>query len=91
MNNIFSPALPTMPIQDKFGQVVISFGMNKLEYATMQIAAAIAGRHGDKVFPETVAQTSIEIAMAVFDACEDEFKKASLATDGTKLVLNGGK
>lgn len=64
---LFTPAFPTMPIQDKLGQVIVNFGMSKIEYAAIIIAAQIraATIKDDSLLPETIAQEATLIATEV--------------------------
>lgn len=83
MNNFFAPAHPTHPIQDKFGQVLVNFGMNKLEYLAGMIAANLAN-FSEKYLPETIAEEAVKLAMAVLEATNEELKKE--ITTSKKLV-----
>lgn len=90
-NNIFSAQYPTTPMQDKFGQVIVHFGASKIEAATIQIAAAMVANstvYDGKLFPETIAEESYRIALAVFDVLDEEFKKAAAAQSGNGLIVN---
>jgi len=72
-NQNFSAAFPTFPIQNQFGNTIIQFGLNKVEYLTAIIAAQLVSN--DKLLPETIAEYSYNIAVAVLEVCEDELKK----------------
>jgi len=85
-NQIFSPAFPTVPVQDKFGQVVVNFGFNKLEIASLIIAGHLAPKT-ESYLPETISEASVQLAIAVLENCDEELKKAivtksSIVTDG---------
>jgi len=76
--NNFAPAFPTVPIQDKLGQIIVNFGLNKLEVITAIIAAQIsATEEGQKVLPETIAQDAAGIAAAILDETERLFNEAN--------------
>lgn len=68
--NNHTPALPTFPVQDNLGQVIVNFGLTKLEYATIQIAAGLAV-HAVKLEPETIAQEALQIAEVALKLCDD--------------------
>jgi hypothetical protein len=72
VNNINSPAMPTMPIQDKLGQIIMAVGLSKFEYAVIQIAASMAGNLDENILPETIAQISMERARAIFEEMEQQ-------------------
>lgn len=65
-----TPAFPTVPVQDKLGQLIVNFGSSKLEMGAFIIASGIC-HHVDSLLPETVADLSIEIARSIIDKCED--------------------
>ena len=73
--NTASPAFPTTPMQDKYGQVMVSFGFSKLEYAAIIIAAQLSNAYSDKCLPETIAEEAVKIALATLEECEVELKK----------------
>jgi len=72
VNNINSPAMPTMPIQDKLGQIIMAVGLSKFEYAVIQIAASMASNLDENILPETIAQISMERARAIFEEMEQQ-------------------
>jgi len=76
----FAPAFPTHPVQDKFNQIHISFGLNKLEYMSAIIAAQLAGVYSDKCLPETIAEEAIAIAISTLEKCDEELKKSPVTT-----------
>ena len=73
--NIATPAFPTTPMQDKYGQVHVSFGFSKLEYAAIIIAAQLSQSYSDKCLPETIAEEAVQIALSTLEECENELKK----------------
>lgn len=74
-NEFLAAAFPTHPVQDKFGSLIIQFGFNKLEIATLIIAAGLSARAAGEVFPETIADESLQIALSCLEACDEEVKK----------------
>jgi len=64
------PAFPTVPVQDKFGQVVLFFGITKLEL----VAAIVAGgyiqnqKNGSILYPEVIASEALELAKNILKA-----------------------
>jgi hypothetical protein len=81
-NDFLAAAFPTHPVQDKFGSLMIQFGLNKLELSTLIVAAGISARAAGDVFPETIAGESLQIALACLEACDDEVKKAIATNSG---------
>jgi hypothetical protein len=71
--NNHQPALPTFPVQDQFNNVIISYGVTKLEYIAAQIAAGMATL-STSLEPETIAQVAVEIAECVLTECEIKLK-----------------
>jgi hypothetical protein len=65
-----TPAFPTYPVPDQFGQIIVNFGSSKLEIGAFIIAAGI-GTHIASLEPETVADLSIQIAKDIITKCED--------------------
>lgn len=64
-NDLISPAFPCMPLQDKFGQLVVPVaGMSKLDHFTLQIFINKA---------ESI-EKSIEIAIELLTALEEKTK-----------------
>lgn len=64
-NDLISPAYPCMPLQDKFGQLVVPVaGMSKLDHFTLQIFINKA---------ESI-ENSIKIAMELLTALEEKTK-----------------
>ena len=86
MNNTNShvPALPTHPFQDKLGQVIINFGLSKLEYAAIHIAGTMAA-NGD-LHPETIAQQAVLIANEIFGECENDYKELQPEQPSAKIL-----
>lgn len=73
------PAMPTQPVADKFNQVIMFFGLTKIEY----LAGLIAGHYVGKgpgntiLYPEVVAAESFEIAKEILKLGEDNRKIAT--------------
>ena len=77
IKNYHLTALPTYPIQDNLGQVLMQVGFSKIEMASVLIAGHIYQTSKGEVLPETIAQESIELAKAILDQCEDLFTEDS--------------
>jgi NifU-like protein involved in Fe-S cluster formation len=71
IKNYHLTALPTYPIQDNLGQVLMQVGFSKIEMASVLIAGHIYQTSKGEVLPETIAQESIELAKAILDQCEE--------------------
>jgi F0F1-type ATP synthase epsilon subunit len=82
--NNHAPALPTYPVQDNLGQVIVNFGFTKLEHAAVQIAAGLAV-HAVKLEPETIAQEAIEIAEQVLLLCDQRLTEIQQSKPTLKL------
>lgn len=70
-HNHYSPAHPTFPVQDKFNQVIMAAGLNKLE----MISALILGHHlnnpNNQNFElEILVNDSIDIAEMLLNSIE---------------------
>lgn len=79
-NNLFTTHYPTTPVQDKFGQVIMNWGASKIEIASLQIAAALVSNpqtYDGKILPEAIAEEAYNIALAVFEKLDEEYKKAA--------------
>lgn len=84
IQNLFSPQYPTFPATDKFGQTIMYMGCSKIEMATIIIASGIVSNptaYNGQLLPETIAEESYNIALAIFEKIDEEYKKA---------VANGG-
>jgi hypothetical protein len=83
-NSVHQPALPTFPIQDNLGQVIVNFGLSRLEYAAIHISGVMAA-NGD-LHPETIAQQSVEIAKQIFKECAQEFDQDNDEKQTAKIL-----
>jgi hypothetical protein len=79
-----APALPTYPVQDKLGQVIVNFGLTKLEYGAVHIAGVMAA-NGD-LHPETVAQQAVLIAVEIFKECAANLEEITEQKPPTKII-----
>lgn len=63
------PAFPTTPVQDKFGQVILFFGISKLEYVAAIVAAGYiqSQKNGSILYPEVIAGEAIELAKNILE------------------------
>jgi len=84
-----APAFPHQPLQDKFGAVVMNFGLSKIEIMTMSIAAQLAAQHSEKYLPETIAEEAYSVAVAVMEKLSEEISKDMVAASQNKILTNG--
>lgn len=77
IKNYHLTALPTYPIQDNLGQVLMQVGFSKIEMSSVLIAGHIYQTSNGNILPETMAQESIELAKAILDQCEELFTEDS--------------
>jgi hypothetical protein len=82
-----TPAFPTYPVPDQFGQIIVNFGSSKLEIAAFIIAAGI-GTHIASLEPETVADLSIQIAKDIIAKCEEQLMEDT-KPQPSKIILDG--
>ena len=75
MENIHATAYPTTPLQDKLGQLIVHFGLSKIELATIMIASHYENK--SLLLPETIAEESYNLALAIFEKCNEEFLKVA--------------
>ena len=63
------PAFPTTPVQDKFGQVLLFFGISKLELIAAIVAAGYIQnqKNGSILYPEVIAGEALELAKNILD------------------------
>lgn len=73
IKNYHLTALPTYPVQDKLGQLLMQVGFSKLEMASILISGHIYQTANGNLLPETIAQESIELAKLILDQCEESF------------------
>jgi len=77
IKNYHLTALPTYPVQDKLGQLLMQVGFSKLEMAAILISGHIYQSANGNLLPETVASESIELAKSILDQCEESFVQDS--------------
>lgn len=79
--NKFNTSFPTVPVPDQFGNVFMHLGFSKLEYATLQIAAARCNGLKGQVISESILSTivseSIFAATTLLEKCEEIANKAA--------------
>lgn len=79
-NKYREPAFPTHPVQSKMGQILISFGVTKLELLT----AIVYAGHGGRVLPAAC----IQIAAEIIDGCEAYTTEQPTETNqDSKLIM----
>jgi len=87
IKNYHLTALPTYPIQDNLGQVLMQVGFSKLEMASVLIAGHIYHTSNGNILPETIAQESIELSKYILDQCEESFTEDSKdITTASKII-----
>ncbi len=62
MNHLLSPAAPTFPVQDKFGNIQVAFGLSKLEYAAIALYS-----HNWEIQVDEAVSLAVDILNAVQD------------------------
>jgi hypothetical protein len=82
-----TPAFPTYPVPDQFGQIIVNFGSSKLEIGAFIIAAGI-GTHIEHLDKETIADLSIEIAQDIITKC-DQLLLEDTRPATSKIILDG--
>lgn len=81
--NKFNPAFSSYPMQDKFGQIIVNFGLSKVELLTAIIAA---GSLNLNVSSETIAQSAYTTAVDILDKCEEEFIKEGMTNQNNNII-----
>ena len=79
MNHLLAPAAPTFPVQDKFGNLQVSFGLSKIEYAAILIYANSRERN-------ISFENAADDAMSIINAVQDkliEMSRVSVITPKT--------
>jgi hypothetical protein len=82
-----TPAFPTYPVPDQFGQIIVNFGSSKLEIGAFIIAAGI-GTEIANLEPETVADLSIQIAKDIITKC-DQLLLEDTRPATSKIITDG--
>lgn len=76
--NYHAPAFPLVPFQDKFGQMIITPGLSKIELITVIIAGQLAAKHSEQYLPETIAEEAFAVALSTLEKLDEEIKKSIL-------------
>lgn len=84
--NYHACAHPTFPVQDKFGAVLVQFGMSKLEVIATAMCQALTEKNGGQVLPEVLAEEAVSIAISLLDRCQEELVKDT-ATGAPNLQI----
>lgn len=61
-------AMPTFPVQDNYGQTLINFGMSKMEYAAIALAAGWWNR--PELRRDTIAEEVVNLAAEILKECD---------------------
>jgi hypothetical protein len=87
IKNYHLTALPTYPVQDKLGQLLMQVGFSKLEMASVLISGHIYQTSNGNILPETIAEESIALAKAILDQCEETFTNDSKDITPTPKII----
>ena len=71
--NLHATAFPTHPVQDNLGQLIVQFGLSKLEYLAAIVSVGYINTNSN-MLPETIAEASIELAEAILNLSEEKAK-----------------
>jgi hypothetical protein len=71
--NLHATAFPTHPVQDNLGQLIIQFGLSKLEYLAAIVSVGFVNTNSN-MLPETIAEASLELAEAILNLSEEKAK-----------------
>lgn len=82
-NKLFQAAMPTHPVQNQLGQVVVSFGLSTIEYAAIHIAGHLQAADMN-LLPETVAQVSVDLAEQIIIECQNRANRAEIEQEEKK-------
>lgn len=64
----YSAAMPTFPVQDHLGQTLVNFGMNKLEFAAIHLAAG--WWNSPELRRDTIASEAVNMAAEILKECD---------------------
>jgi hypothetical protein len=84
----YSAAMPTFPVQDNYGQTLINFGMSKIEYAAIILAAG--WWNNPDLRRDTIAAEAVNMAAEILRECDDR-QKLLLKPVSKILDLNANK
>jgi hypothetical protein len=85
-NEIFQPFNATFPVTDNLGQTIVSFGINKLQWAAVTIAGHIAANATAEMLDDTIVNYSVDIAEKVLNECE---KRLTELTNNKTSLIHG--
>jgi hypothetical protein len=71
--NLHATAFPTHPVQDNLGQIIIQFGLTKIEYLAAIVSVGFINTNSN-MLPETFADASLELAEAILNKSEEKAK-----------------
>lgn len=72
--NFHATAFPTYPIQDKLGQLIVQFGLSKVEYLAAIVSVGFTNTNSN-MLPETIAEASYELAEEILKLSEKKAKE----------------
>lgn len=64
----YSAAMPTFPVQDNYGKTLINFGMSKIEYAAIILAAG--WWQAAELRRDTIAAEAVNMAAEILRECD---------------------
>lgn len=69
--NLHATAYPTHPLQGNLGELIVQFGLSKLEYLAAIVSVGYINTNSN-MLPETIAEASIELAESILIQCEEK-------------------
>jgi hypothetical protein len=77
MNHLLTPAYPTFPVQDKFGNVQLFPGLTKLEQISAMIFAESQSLYTNGTPYEERAKDAVDMAVIILNAVQDKMIELS--------------
>jgi len=83
-NDFYQPFNSTYPVTDNLGQTLVSFGINKMQWAAITIAGHIAANATAEMLDETIVNYSVDLAEKILIECEKRLIETT--TNKTGLI-----